>query len=505
MRLKRLLLVMIFLFPVFWVMAETDTPETSDASVYVIPLREDVDRYLGVFLGRSLEAAREAGAQTVILEIDTFGGRVDTALEIASKIGAASAWARTVAYVPADTGGRGVSWSAGALMAFSASELWMAPGTSMGAAAPVYQTAEGMQAAGEKTVSAVRGQMAALAEKNGYPVGVALAMVDADVVLQEITLDGKTSLATMVDIDAFEKAGLKPRIGRTVSGEGKLLTLTAGEMERYGVSSGTVSTRGELLSALGYTEEDVAVLEKSTSDSFLTVLTSGAVTSLLLVIAMVALYLEITSPGFGVPGTIALICFAVVFGASGMMGNLGAAEILMFLIGTVLLLLEIFVIPGFGVAGISGILLILGALVFSMQNFYWPKFDWQWTIARRSFTVAGIGLLGGIAGVAVLMTVLQRASVFDRLILFNSDHQEQNGRMKARGKQGKIMNGTSGKGVSPGDTGIAVTDLRPVGKVKINGRTLVAETEGEYYDKGTTVLVQMADGVKIIVVAEGDK
>lgn len=496
---------MIFLFPVFWVMAETDTPETSDASVYVIPLREDVDRYLGVFLGRSLEAAREAGAQTVILEIDTFGGRVDTALEIASKIGAASAWARTVAYVPADTGGRGVSWSAGALMAFSASELWMAPGTSMGAAAPVYQTAEGMQAAGEKTVSAVRGQMAALAEKNGYPVGVALAMVDADVVLQEITLDGKTSLATMVDIDAFEKAGLKPRIGRTVSGEGKLLTLTAGEMERYGVSSGTVSTRGELLSALGYTEEDVAVLEKSTSDSFLTVLTSGAVTSLLLVIAMVALYLEITSPGFGVPGTIALICFAVVFGASGMMGNLGAAEILMFLIGTVLLLLEIFVIPGFGVAGISGILLILGALVFSMQNFYWPKFDWQWTIARRSFTVAGIGLLGGIAGVAVLMTVLQRASVFDRLILFNSDHQEQNGRMKARGKQGKIMNGTSGKGVSPGDTGIAVTDLRPVGKVKINGRTLVAETEGEYYDKGTTVLVQMADGVKIIVVAEGDK
>ncbi|PIE05148.1 MAG: hypothetical protein CSA76_00540 [Spirochaetales bacterium] len=496
---------MIFLFPVFWVMAETDTPETSDASVYVIPLREDVDRYLGVFLGRSLEAAREAGAQTVILEIDTFGGRVDTALEIASKIGAASAWARTVAYVPADTGGRGVSWSAGALMAFSASELWMAPGTSMGAAAPVYQTAEGMQAAGEKTVSAVRGQMAALAEKNGYPVGVALAMVDADVVLQEITLDGKTSLATMVDIDAFEKAGLKPRIGRTVSGEGKLLTLTAGEMERYGVSSGTVSTRGELLSALGYTEEDVAVLEKSTSDSFLTVLTSGAVTSLLLVIAMVALYLEITSPGFGVPGTIALICFAVVFGASGMMGNLGAAEILMFLIGTVLLLLEIFVIPGFGVAGISGILLILGALVFSMQNFYWPKFDWQWTIARRSFTVAGIGLLGGIAGVAVLMTVLQRASVFDRLILFNSDHQEQNGRMKARGKQGKIMNGTSGKGVSPGDTGIAVTDLRPVGKVKINGRTLVAETEGEYYDKGTAVLVQMADGVKIIVVAEGDK
>ena len=345
-----------------------DSEEIVPAEVYVIPLREDVDRYLGVFLGRSLEAAEQAGAELVVIEIDTFGGRVDTALEIASRIGS-STWAKTVAYVPADSGGRGVSWSAGALMAFSSSELWMAPGTSMGAAAPVYQSSEGVQAAGEKTVSAIRGQMAALAEKNGYPVEVALAMVDADVILKEVIVDGRNRLATAQDIELMERRGDTIVVGKTVSEAGKLLTLTAGEMERYGVSKGTVATRDELIVSYGYSLDTVTVLEKSRSDLAIAFLTSGAVTSLLLIIALVALYLEITSPGFGIPGTIALICFAVVFGASGLMGNLGPAEILMFLIGVVLLLLEVFLIPGFGVAGIAGIVFILASLIFSLQDF----------------------------------------------------------------------------------------------------------------------------------------
>ncbi|MCD6343462.1 MAG: nodulation protein NfeD, partial [Spirochaetaceae bacterium] len=320
--------LLLLLYSASFLPAAATSDEVIPAEVYVIPLREDVDRYLGVFLGRSLETAKKAEAELIIIEIDTFGGRVDTALEIASKIGAAS-WARTVAYVPADNGGRGVSWSAGALMAFSASEIWMTPGTSMGAAAPVYQTAEGMEAAGEKTVSAVRGQIAALAEKNGYPVAVALAMVDMDVVLKEVYVNGVVSLATAADIEEMERKGEEFELGKTVCDSGKLLTLTAGEMEKYGVSSGTVSTREELIASFGFTLEDTVVLEKSRADSLITFLTSGAVTSILILAGLVALYLEITSPGFGIPGTIALVCFAVVFGISGLIGNLGPAEILM--------------------------------------------------------------------------------------------------------------------------------------------------------------------------------
>ncbi len=486
--------------------AAEPSDEVIPAKVYVIPLREDVDRYLGVFLGRSLETAKKAGAELIIIEIDTFGGRVDTALEIASKIGAAS-WARTVAYVPADNGGRGVSWSAGALMAFSASEIWMTPGTSMGAAAPVYQTTEGMEAAGEKTVSAVRGQIAALAEKNGYPVAVALAMVDMDVVLKEVYINGVVSLATAADIEDMERKDVEFELGRTVCDSGKLLTLTAGEMEKYGVSSGTVSTREELIASFGFTPEDTVLLEKSRADSLITFLTSGAVTSILILAGLVALYLEITSPGFGIPGTIALVCFAVVFGISGLIGNLGPAEILMFVTGVVLLLLEIFIIPGFGIAGIAGFLLILGSFVFSQQDFYLPEFDWQWTIAWRNIGIVGISIFGGILSIGVIMAALPRAGLFDRLVLHGQEDPGYAGKNKHRkgkkiaGAAPKTANDNVSESFSTGSTGTAMTDLRPVGKVKIENRIVVAETDGEYYDKGTQVVVLRIDGVKVVVSA----
>ncbi|RLW69234.1 MAG: hypothetical protein B6D68_02350, partial [spirochete symbiont of Stewartia floridana] len=372
-----------------------------------------------MFLGRSLEEAEQAGAELIIIEIDTLGGRVDTALEITGKIGSA-AWAKTVAYIPSDSSGRGVSWSAGALIAFSCSELWMAPGTSLGAAAPVYQTAEGTQVADEKVVSAVRGQMAALAEKNGYPINIALAMVDADIVLSEVEVGGEIVLSTEEEIEAMKNKGIAMELGKTVSKAGKLLTLTAGEMAKYGVSKGLVSTRENLITSYGYSMDDVRVRTKTRSDSIITLLTSRIVTSLLLIVGLVALYLEITSPGFGIPGTIALMCFIVVFGAGGLMGRLGSLELLMFFAGFALLLLEIFIIPGFGIAGILGFLLITASFVFSLQDFYWPEFDWQWAVARRNLGVVGIGVIGSIFTIGFIMATVPRASVFSRLILQDS-------------------------------------------------------------------------------------
>ncbi|MCK5249744.1 MAG: nodulation protein NfeD, partial [Spirochaetaceae bacterium] len=264
----------------------------------------------------------------------------------------------------------------------------------------------------------------------------------------------------------------------------------------------------ELISTFGFTPEDTVVLEKSRADSIITLLTSGAMTSLLLIAGLVALYLEITSPGFGVPGTIALICFAVVFGASGLMGNLGPVEILMFLIGVVLLLLEIFVIPGFGIAGIAGIALILGSLVFSLQDFYWPEFDWQWTIVRRNISIVGIGLFGGIVMIGVIMAALPRAGIFDRLVLHGPGDPGYAGFSRRR-KRKESAEDTPEKTdesaelpVSEGAVGLALTDLRPVGKIRLENRTVVAETDGEYYDKGTQVVVLRTDGVKVVVSAK---
>ena len=174
-----------------------------DPGVYIIPVNGDIDRSLTVFIRRSLDAAEAADAETVVLEINTFGGRVDSALQIATLIG--SSKAETIAFIPAIPESTGVSWSAGALISFSCDRIFMAPGTSMGAAAPVYQSTEGMQVAEEKTVSAVRAQMAALAEKNGYPKDAALAMVDSDIELVEVEINGNIMLYSAAELELLKE------------------------------------------------------------------------------------------------------------------------------------------------------------------------------------------------------------------------------------------------------------------------------------------------------------
>ena len=199
---------------------------------------------------------------------------MDSALQIATLIGGLDE-IETIAYVPATPEGTGVSWSAGALISFSCDRIYMAPGTSMGAAAPVYQSQQGMEAAPEKTVSAVRAQMAALAEKNGYPKAIALAMVDMDVELIEVYLDGKLEVSTAGDLPDLERRAREEDLtlekGKIISPAGKLLTLTAGEMERYGVSSATVGDLEALYELIGIPTASVSTREPSTPDRIVSV------------------------------------------------------------------------------------------------------------------------------------------------------------------------------------------------------------------------------------------
>ncbi len=159
------------------------------ALVTVIPIIGEIDRAQVVLIRRGIEEARENGSEYIIFEIDTFGGRVDSALQITTLIGAQQD-AVTIAYVTISAEGTGVSWSAGALISFACDMIFMAPGTSIGAATPVIQQRDGsVQTGSEKTVSAIRTQMAALAEKNGYSRAIALAMVDPDIEIFEVLRD----------------------------------------------------------------------------------------------------------------------------------------------------------------------------------------------------------------------------------------------------------------------------------------------------------------------------
>ena len=467
------------------------------SSVYVIPIKGDIEPSTAVFVRRNAEAALRAGAGILVFDIDTFGGRVDSALRISSYIGSIRG-ARTVAYVRSGPDSLGVSWSAGALIAFSASAIYMAPGTSIGAAAPVIMSPDGQsQGAGEKTVSAVRSQMAALAEKNGHPPLLALAMVDADVELFELSVDGKMTLATAEEAAALEKS--RPdavRRIRTVSAKGKLLSLTAGEAQRYGLSKGTAEDLEALAALLG-TPGPIKELSPSGADKLVVFITSGGVQALLILVGLVALFLEINSPGFGIPGTVAIIAFFTLFGVNALMGSVGSLEIILFILGIGLLAVEIFILPGFGIAGISGIVLIGSSLVFSMQDFVIPTVSWEWDLLGRNVMTVVAGLLAGIAGIGVLALAGPRIKLFDRLMLKTTLQGTAGGELPE--EPGSDSASSAPPSPLVGRRGIARTVLRPSGRAEIDGVSYSVETEGLFLPEGTPVQIRKVLGSRIVV------
>jgi membrane-bound serine protease (ClpP class) len=490
--LRRFFLVLLLLGLIMPAWAQETAEADEGATAYVIPIEGEIDRALMIFIRRGIQEAARVGASTIIFRVDTFGGRVDSALQIATLIGGLDE-IETIAYVPATPEGTGVSWSAGALISFSCDRIYMAPGTSMGAAAPVFQSQQGMEMAPEKTVSAVRAQMAALAEKNGYPKGIALAMVDMDVELIEVFLDGKLEVTTSTDLPDLERQAREQDLtlekGKVISPTGKLLTLTAGEMERYGVSSATVGDLEALYELIGIPKAEVSAREPSAPDRIVSVITGAAVTSLLVLVGLAALYLEITSPGFGVPGTIAIIAFLIIFLGGALLGTVGSLEIILFLLGVVLLVVEIFLIPGFGVTGISGIILMIAALVLSRQEFVIPRVPWQWDIFLRNLRNVGFGFVGSLVLLVFILRIFPRTPGLKRLIL------ESNQDTMA----GYTVQSLESSALLTGRRGNAVTALRPAGKAEFEGEILVVETDGEFIEAGTPVEVIEVSGNRIVV------
>jgi len=504
----------ILIFPALLAAQPAVTRERGKA--WIIPIRGDIEPSLTAFVRREARKALSQGTEYLIFEIDTFGGRVDSALQITSFIMSVKN-ARTVAWVKNSESSMGVSWSAGALIAFSCTDIYMAPGTSMGAAAPVTAGPGGLtEGAGEKTVAAVRSQMAALAERNGHPIGLALAMVDYDVELWEVQENGKTRVLTLAELERLERdtGGSTSNIERMgiISQEGKLLSLTAGEALRYGLAAGLAENQEELLSSLGIKGE-ITESSPSIADSIISFLTSGVIQAILIIIGLVMIFLEIQSPGFGIPGITAVIAFLVVFGSSALLGRVGSLEIILFLAGLGCLAAEIFVIPGFGVVGILGFIFIGLSLILSMQDFVIPRFDWEWSILGRNFLVVFAGLIASISGIAVIALLGPKTRIFDRLTLKAAitgtaggpDPDSPAGKAIA----GNVAGNTGNSGFAPedeenyaalvGKTGTTDSVLRPSGKAIFDDKVYTVEADGEFVGEGRGVIVTRVRGNRIIV------
>jgi membrane-bound serine protease (ClpP class) len=478
------------------------TPDTPAGKAWIIPIQGDIEPSITAFVRREGQKALNQGAEYIIFEIDTFGGRVDSALQITSFITSMKN-TRTIAWVNSADGSMGVSWSAGALIAMACREIYMAGGTSMGAAAPVTIGAdETTEGTGEKTVSAVRSQMAALAERNGHPIELAKAMVDYDVELWEVLIDGRIKAIGLQELELLEKEAAAnanaPKVERrqVISPKGKLLSLTAGEAVRFGLASALADSRDDLLTALGAAPPAIESIPGA-ADGFISILTSAPVQTLLIILGLVMIFLEIQSPGFGIFGVLAIIAFVTVFGSGAMLGRVGSLEIVLFLLGLGLLVVEIFIIPGFGVIGVSGFVLIGISLLLSMQDFVIPRFEWEWNLLGRNSLVVFIGLIAAITAIAVIALLGPKTHLFDRLTLntrITGTAAVDQAEIAAR-----ISN--AGQPVHPliGKIGIATTTLRPAGKVEIDGEVYDAEADGLFVDPGRGVKVTRVRGNSITV------
>lgn len=365
MKKNKKFLVLLFLLLMFSVVLMPQTPSYAATSgeVYVIFIEGTIDNGLLDYVERAYRTAEENGASFVLLEIDTPGGLLDSAVGIYDVIRTSPV--ETVALVT------GEAISAGSLLALSAEKLYMMPGTSMGAAEPRI----GTETADEKTMSYWKSKLRAAAELHGRDPQVAEAFADA-----RISIPGVTK-------------------------EGELLTLSAEEALNLKMTDEIVNSREEALALAGLDEPYFVEVEMSGSEKVVRWITNPYVSPFLLLIGIAGLVLEIFTIGFGVFGAVGILSLVLYFAGHYLAGLAGWGVILLFLTGIIFLLVEAFVTPGFGIFGVLG----LGMMVLSIV-FVYPS--WEQAVISLVIAVVGAVLL-----LLLSIRILPTRAAWQRLVL----------------------------------------------------------------------------------------
>ena len=415
--------------------------------VYVAPIEGIIDLGLAPFVQRVLDEATQAGAAAVVLDINTFGGRVDAAVQIRDAL--LNSKVKTIAFINK----RAIS--AGALIALASEKIVMADGGTIGAATPVQIGGAGEKAepVGEKTVSYVRKEFRATAESRKRPPLIAEAMVDADV----------------------EIPGLIEK--------GKLLTLTTGEALTNKLIDLQANTLESALQQLGIVSPEIRTASTNWAENVVRFLTHPVVSGLLITVAMLGIILEMRTPGFGIPGGLGISSLALFFWGHWLVQLAGWEEVLIGVAGVLLLLLEVLVIPGFGVAGLLGIAAIVAALVLSLVG---PGFTTTFMLAAAGRVV--LSMLAAIVISLILLRYLPRLP-FGRRLILRRDLVAAEGWASAPESDTKWL----------GKTGRASTPLRPSGIADIDGARVDVVSDGEHIDAGEMIRVTRVDGNRVVV------
>jgi membrane-bound serine protease (ClpP class) len=356
----------------------------------------------------------------------------------------------------------------------------------------------------EKVESFVRATFARAAEANKYPMPLLKAMVTVGTEVYRVKNKetGKWEYfeteelpkdANAYDIDGKER----------IVNDKELLTLTANKAEEYGITRAVVKDVNGVLSFIEKRDgvafdRAPAVLETNWSEEMVRWLNSPAVMGVLVTIALLGLYIEFQTPGVWLPGTIAVMCFVIIVGSKFLTGMANWVEVAIFITGVLLILVEVFIIPGFGFVGIIGIIFVLAGL-FGMLiknppgQLPWPQTDVDWQIMTSQIWAIAIGFLAFLAIAAVLSKYLPKTALFNRLML--SPKAGQGGtevNLTSPPEAGKVE-------ITVGQVGEAISGLRPAGKARFATAVVDVVTEGAFVDKGAKVTIIEVAGNRVVV------
>lgn len=417
--------------------------------VFVMKLAADIDPRTNRYTELALEDARERNADYVVIEMDTYGGALNDADDIRTRV---LEFEKPIyVFINKDAA------SAGALISIACDSIYMARGASIGAATVVTQDGA---AAPDKYQSYMRSIMRSTAEANGRDPKIAEAMVDQD-----------------VQVDS-------------ISTEGKVITFSTSEAIKYGFCEAQVEGIDEIMSRSGVENYDTFEYELTASDKIINIFINPFVSGILILVILGGIYFELQTPGVGFPILAALIALVLYFTPYYLNGLAENWEIVLFFIGVLLLMLEILVIPGFGVAGITGISLMMASLILVMLNNDWFDFSF---VPEGEVTTALLVTFLGLIGAFIVMFIggvrLVDSQLFKRVAL-ETTLDKSSGYTSNFKKESFI-----------GKTGTAYTILRPSGKIQIDDEIYDAYTRGGYIEQGVQVEVISEEGTSLKVKA----
>ena len=426
--------------------AEADS--TGLIKVYQFDIKEMIAPPVWRTTKLAIETAEKEHADLILIHMNTYGGTLNDADSIRTKILNAT----IPVYVFIDKNAA----SAGALISIACDSIYMAPGASIGAATVVNQKGEQLP---DKYQSYMRSMMRATAEANGRNAQIAQAMVDPKIYV----------------------AG--------ISDSGQVLTFTTSEAIKYGFCEGEAGNIKEVLKLAGIDNYEIEKQKITVSDKIIGWLIHPFVSGILIMIIIGGIYFELQTPGVGFPLAAAVTAALLYFAPLYLEGLANHWEILMFIVGLILIAVEIFAIPGFGITGVLGIILMVTGLTLSMVGHVGPGvFDYDLSKLVRALFVVIIAFFISIAGSIFISKQLFTTTTFGHLALAKTQEAEK-GYTSATDSYKEVL----------GKTGIARTILRPAGKVDIEGDIYDAVALTSYIEKGETVKVVDYQNAQLVV------